>query len=453
MSDHLNRAKSLLWIFSGEDKYIIKNCSAEIQKRFTRIGILVITIILGCWISSYVFLSYVFELGFIFKIPLSFFCALVLGNLYVLLLYTISPILIPRKNSNFDGQDSTKYPFVGAMVVRVIFITLLAIVIAQPLSLLILFGTTDDAIDQYKIEYKINALSGSRNAFIEQEIQSQKDFLAVIQKSENHFFKVSPQIALVNSKIEKNIQFLTIEKGFLMSLKDVNGSKSDPSKREKYLSNLNSLDELIQKEASNNRDFDLAIKNLMFVDNSSASGKYLQDIRDINQKKIKNFESVDALLNQSNFFVKRLQILFGSNPIFWLIIITVWFLFFFPIYEKYNIRNQKRFYILKREIENRIIMDEYTLFKKQYTRVLEANILKYNQNILHGATPFLSKIHELDVEKYNSLHKDLFENTAIVQIEKYEFWADPPFRTKRKKEDTYIRLESDLLAILYPAKK
>ena len=346
LTDRINRflaqVEEHLWILSGEDKYIIKESSIEIQRRFTRISLLVVSIITLCFMGSFVFFEYAFDLPVLIEIFLGLFVAAVTGNLYVLLLYTIMPIIFDKKKT--ETFDKDRYTLFGALIIRIAFITLLAITMAQPVSILMLSRFTDEKVEQYKRQYL-------KNAYQETEL-------------------------LIKDRQLDNNEMIAI----------------------------------IEHEN----------------------------------------KAVAALLESSNFFVKRLSILSEENTIYWLINVCVWLLFSYPILDKYNIRNQKRFYITRREIENRIVLDEYNSFKMHYERIMEKRISNYNSSLKHALAPVINSLETVNPKKYQDLYHEMFTITTTQSFEKFELWADPPFRTVRRENNKRSKTEKDFLRMIYP---
>ncbi|MCF2500422.1 DUF4407 domain-containing protein [Dyadobacter chenhuakuii] len=347
LTERINRflalAETQLWILSGEDKYIIKDSTIEIQRRFTRISLLVASIILLCFVGSFVFFEYAFDLPVLIEILLGLFVAAVTGNLYVLLLYTITPILFDKRRT--ETFDKEKYTLFGALTIRVVFITLLAMTMAQPVSVLMLSRSTDEKVEQYKTQY----------------------LKAAYQETES-------------------------------LLKD---RQLDASEKKAFIEREN--------------------------------------------------KAVGALLESSHFFVKRLTILSEDSIAYWLINLGVWLLFFYPIFEKYNIRNQKRFYITRRELENRIVKDEYESFKMHYESIMEQQINAYNSNLKHALAPVINAVEATNPQKYQELYHEMFTLTATQSFEKFELWEDAPFKTIKKELNKKSKTEQDLLRLIYPS--
>lgn len=156
-----------LWALSGEDKFLIKNSVPEIQKRFTRISLVVVSIGVVCFTGSFTFFEYAFDLPTLVELVLSLFVAVVIGNLYVLLLYTITPLIFDNRRS--QSIDQQKYTLIGAFTIRIFFIVLIATSIAQPISVLCLSRFTDVSIENYKSKYLREAVQGVSSAIAAQE--------------------------------------------------------------------------------------------------------------------------------------------------------------------------------------------------------------------------------------------------------------------------------------------
>lgn len=132
-----SKLRLLLWTLSGEDDYIIRRCNNSIQWAFALIGIWVIVIMSLCGISTYLFFDTIFH-SVSMGIVISIIWVLMLFNLYLLVLYTISPTILPSKSK--AGSKSLEIQHVkietGALVSligRLLFLALIAIVMAQPL--------------------------------------------------------------------------------------------------------------------------------------------------------------------------------------------------------------------------------------------------------------------------------------------------------------------------------
>ena len=337
-----NRSLQQLWALSGEDKYIIKESTPAIQWRFTRISLVVVAIGVVCFTGSFIFFEYTFDLPTALELVLACFVAVVIGNLYVLLLYTITPLIFDNKRS--QSLDQQKYTLIGGFTIRIFFILLIATSIAQPIGVVCLSRFTDRSIESYKNKYLQEALQAARAAIVAGE------------------------------------------------------------------------------------------------DNAGEQKSQIEAER----------RGVTSLLNSSHFFIQRIRILASSNLLYWLFILAIWVLFFYPVYEKYDIRNHKRFYLQKKEMEDRIVTEAYAEFKVHYEHVMTERLSTYNSRLKHGLMPVIGSVEIVAPTRAANAYHELFTETALVPFEKFENWQDPPFRTVKKKDDRPVLPESALLNLLYP---
>lgn len=148
MTQVIHRIRLFFCFFSGEDDYIIRKCGGRIQLSFALIGLFVLMIFIGCWESAFLFMSHLFEENKIASVFVAIIWAMLVTNIYLLLLYTISPTLMPLpKKIQFKPNNAatttelkiTKYTsaFSFSFTLRISLILLLSIIIAQPFNVLI----------------------------------------------------------------------------------------------------------------------------------------------------------------------------------------------------------------------------------------------------------------------------------------------------------------------------
>lgn len=291
MNTILNTLRNSLCKFSGEDYFIISKCSNKIQLYFSLIGLLVLFILLCSFASALYFTEQLFH-NKLADIGVGIIWGYIVTNMYVLLLYTISPTLLPVKTRKKQTVKTKQFEFSLSMVLRIFIVVLLAIIIAQPL----------------------------------------------------------------------NVFFL--------------------------------------KPNSTTLAFD--IKHLL-----------------------------------------------ATNPLATLITLIVVAIFLLPIYLKYSIRKLEGFYKEKEEIEKRIITDDYKEFKREYKHLLESKISNYNKNVWENLMPFLTKLEQLNPIAYQKHFAEIKSELVNEKIEKYEYWADPPYRTIHKSKTKNVLSEQDLLNHIY----
>lgn len=151
-----------IWLFfctfSGEDDYIIRKCSGKTQLTFALIGFFVILIFLACLESARLFMLNLFDGAEFLGTFVGLVWSLLITNLYLLLLYTISPTLLPvadkkKKKKSFEGSNKAKKIFTSSFILRILLIILLAVIITQPYNVLI-FSPSFEASHHYAQEIR-----------------------------------------------------------------------------------------------------------------------------------------------------------------------------------------------------------------------------------------------------------------------------------------------------------
>lgn len=292
MSSLLKAIRNRLCKLSGEDYTIISRCSNKIQIYFSLIGLLVLMILLCSFASALYFTDHLFH-SVVADIGVGLVWGYIVTNMYVLFLYTITPTLLPTKIRKNQKIKTNQFQLSFSMGLRVFIIVLLAIIIAQPLNVLIL------------------------------------------------------------------------------------------------------------------------------KPNSTALA----------------------------FDIKQLL---TTNPLATIITIAVIAIFLLPVYLKYSIRKLGEFYEQKAEIKKRIIIDDYNDFKKEYKHIIENNISNYNKSVWENLMPYLNKLEKINPITYQEHFTEINNELINDKIEKYEYWANPPFRTILKSKTKNVLSEQELLNHIYP---
>ena len=365
MSSLLKVIRNRLCKFSGEDYTIIKECGNKVQLYFSLIGLLVLVILLCSFASAVYFTDKLFNpnnigIGLenlLLDIGVGIVWGYIITNMYVLLLYTISPTLLPTKIRKKQEVKTNQFQLSFSMGLRIFIVVLLAIIIAQPLSVLILKKESKQLTSDIEILLSTNS-----------ETLLVSDINNVLDKNTN---------SLLASDIKKVI------------------SKNTKTK----------LAESIKKELDKNSKSRLAsdIKHLL-----------------------------------------------ATNPLATFITLGVIGIFLLPVYLKYNIRKLGEFYEKKAEIKKRIIEADYKDFKKEYRQIIEGNILNYNKSVWGNLMPFLNKLEKVNPISHQKYFTEIEKELATEKIEKYEYWANPPYRTIHKSRTQNILSEQDLLNRIYP---
>jgi hypothetical protein len=110
------------------------------------------------------------------------------------------------------------------------------------------------------------------------------------------------------------------------------------------------------------------------------------------------------------------------------------------------------FYFQKALIEYRIILEEYERFKQVYSTVLTESNKRYARHCWISLTPILNKLENINPAKHNAFYNQILEDLEEETIQRYEYWADPPFRTTYRSSDVSVESESELLENFYQQK-
>ncbi|SFG29232.1 DUF4407 domain-containing protein [Pontibacter chinhatensis] len=132
-----------LWVLSGDDYRIIRKCKKSVQHTFAGIGAVVAVIALLCFIGSYYTFYKVFS-SVILGIMLGVFFAWMITNIYLLILYTLSKDVLPHKPST-GGRLFSKG-------IRLGFVIFIAVIVAKPIELVVLYQKVLPEIAAYKAE-------------------------------------------------------------------------------------------------------------------------------------------------------------------------------------------------------------------------------------------------------------------------------------------------------------
>lgn len=507
MNKAVNEIRLFLFTCSGEDNYILKRCNAKIQTRFALIGFFVLLIFIGCFFSATFFIISLFDGAKWVSLPMGIIWGAVIVNMYLLLLHTISPAIIPlsakrKKNKNSDSnsdlnQNENKF-FTLSMNLRIGFMMLLAVIIAQPLNVFILSSSVENNIEKHKISERIKLYSLTNKQLIKEELTNQKEFndkiITRLNLVESRI--ITKHLNIINSKITtdslfvikatmKLSEFNKIDKKFGLSNKE----------EEKKAKILNELESLLNNELISDKNFTNSINSITVQGSIKTDfDKFKNNLNTLVNDKVKNYNSLNILLNKSNFYIKTIQLLFAGTSLSWLLTLIICSIFLLPIYFKYKARNlcskafktnekneleiiklreelinttnfnwlerkiksvnitsinTSDYYFQRMLIEHRIILEEYDDTKKVFKKNLTHNISLFNKASLEKLIPLLEKLKQYNIQKYNEISRTVFKEYVDEEMIKYEYWLDSPFRTKMRLITKVSNDEKGLLDFIY----
>jgi hypothetical protein len=209
-------------ILSGDDRSIIRQCSQKTRNRFALIGGFVACIIVVSFISVTGAFIHFFDF-ILFDIAIGAFFALMMANIYILLLYTLSKNLLPHISNKGARWISIN--------LRIAFIVVFAMIVSKPLELLLFSRLLKNDIEIHKQnEYKageavINSLydrsfnelerliqlgDGSAASILARKKIERTETLLQLQKKINASGYYLQQIKILNSKYLFTWVFTTI---------------------------------------------------------------------------------------------------------------------------------------------------------------------------------------------------------------------------------------------------
>lgn len=483
----LDEIRQFLVTCSGEDNSIVKECGASIRNRFALLGFFVLLIFVGCMASAAFFTYSLFSGAKFLSIPLGLVWGAIVVNLYLLLLHTISPPIIPL--STKKKRKENKSPFLltfmsASMISRIGFITLLATIVAQPISVFFLSPSIAPLIESHKIEERVQLYTLSNKHIIHKEIQEYSDFVRSQNLDDTH-------LTFVNTKMNDDEEFLRESISRIAKLDSV---KKYPSKEniKRKTAIIFELENMLNRELDSDYNF---IQNLDQVGTGiPAFEDFKIEIKKLVNQKIANYNHLTNLLNSSNFYVMKIQLLLEKKLTAWLITLSVCVIFLLPVYFKYKVRDLSArifsseshgptisklrdelisttdftwmkntilsptiikiktsdYYFRRMLIEHHIILEQYEEAKILYSKILSERILQYNRTCLRRLEPWLSILKKADSEKHIAISNELREEYADQVIKKFEYWLDCPFRTERRASIfTTANTEHALLEFLY----
>jgi hypothetical protein len=459
---------------------------------------------MGCFISATLFSISLFQDVTFLSLPIGIFWGAMVVNMYLLLLHTISPTIIPaaskkqrKKNKGIEVTENQNRFLTFSMFLRISFMMLLAIIIAQPLNYSFLGSLVKTDIEQHKIEERVKLYTVTNKHLIQSELENQKD---LNQKIKNKFNideakQISNQLLLINDKITRDNQFITYATQKLRQLDKIDDHIFLSFKEKSLKTNIiNDLERRLNTELISDDSF---IDELNSI---SISGYFRKDYDSfksimsslINEKK-ENYFKLNDLLDKSNFYVKTIQILLVENSRSWIMTSLVCLFFLLPIYFKYKARdistkifqseNHKPeivklrnelinttdfnwlenkiisinvnliktsdYYFMRMLIEHKTILLEYKQTKQKFSEILTDNVKHCNQSVIAKLNPLLDKLKRVNFKRYSEYQQLIDAELKDEIILKYEHWLDMPFRTKKAQKVAITNTEVGLLDFVY----
>jgi len=413
--------KDWLISLSGEDAQIIFNTKTKesVKITFAFIGCFVLMIFIVSFYSSTHFIYQLFNKNLFFAIPIGIVWGLMIVNIYLLLLYTLTPMILKGKERTIKGiktketKDSRLLSNIS-IGFRVGFVVLIAIIIAQPW--LITTFSVQEQLDVYKQQYRNNFLIQADSILISQEIKLNKELnqnLNLVSVGKSDSVLIAHAGKDIFNKIQEDARFLS-DASILMNEIYKADKSWDINKKNKTDFLQNELTTLVEKEITTDSLFileanEITTQNHFIEDILNSSYKKLFSII---QEKNNQYKKLDAVLSATNFYVRKIQLINSNFPSAWGMTGIVAFAFIIPVILKYRIRNTSNFYEVKKDLEEKIVKEEYNEFKATHSKIFN---LKFN----------------------------------IANVDFYESCIDPPFNTTIKEKSLPYQSQTILLNEIY----
>ena len=147
-----------------------------------------------------------------------------------------------------------------------------------------------------------------------------------------------------------------------------------------------------------------------------------------NCKNVSDQIEYQNLIEQSTFFIKRIELINHHFPITWIVTLIILGLFLSPAILKRMHDRVDRYFVLKRNVFVQLIKDEYQLFENQYIKIISTNS-KYNISI--KIKNWI--IANFDQKILKTTEEKLKEKLRFRLLEKKKFenrYLDSPFNTQ-----------------------
>lgn len=471
MKFSLSKFEKFLLFFSSEDIYVIEKYLEEkvndkkeslIRYYFLIIGLSVLVFFIFTTISTTFFIYNIFD-GYsrLLSIPIGIFIGLLIANIYLFLLYTITPVLYntvdkkKRKNVNIKDLKTTHESNLlsFSFLFRIGFIAFIALLIAQPFNVWLLFNINPFQVAQKQIvqveNYKTQSILESYiindehyNGFFKEinnkrhqsinnsainPILHQTSDNKIIQK-EKEDIKSIKTLKLYKNKLQKlNSNFLTKEINYLETNDLIN--------------DINILIERIFKSDEDFLDYLRSISNQNSLNQDVILLSYLETTIPFMVEKIESHKLLKELLDNNRFYTLKIKLLMSSNLYALMFSIFNVVLFCFPVLAKFQIRKKFHYYKFRSSSENTIIKKVYENHCIAYSQILSEKITEERTTSKNRIKNKLEKLEEINKKKYDENSEELDKILAPIIIDKYQYWVDAPFRTLRSSDLKYPNKE------------
>lgn len=480
MKYSLTKFKHFLFFFSSEDVYVIEqyiqlkegNKEHRIKYYFLTIGIAVLIFFICAAISTMFFIYNIFD-GYsrLLSLPIGLFIGLLIANIYLFLLYTITPTILDtvdkrkRNDTNIkdikNTQESTSM-LSFSFLFRLAFIAFIGLIIAQPLNVWLLvdmnpFGIAKKEIiqiERYKSESMVESYLTNDDHYTKNEIVLFKDInekLAYIKRGRHDLLEMQSTINTINQKVKEDESAVKHLNQFKTKLNQIN--RNFLKKRFNYQETavlISQINGFVEQMVQSDHHFleKLEEMNMNKSLDRNIFGFYLQHAIPLIKEKIESHDQLKQLLDKNTLYTLKIRLLMTENPIALIIAILTIAVFCIPVFAKFFIRKKFNYYKFRAESEKKIILKLYKNHRKMYTDLINAKLKIQLGNSNGYLLEKMEPVKHINMGLYARVENELIKRTNSPDLEKFEYWNDAPFRTQRK-SDIKLPNKEDLIKKLY----
>lgn len=480
MKYSLTKFEHFLFFFSSEDVYVIEKYlqlkendkEYKIKYSFLIIGLAVLIFFICAAISTMFFIYNIFD-GYsrLLSLPIGLFIGLLIANIYLFLLYTITPTILDtvdkRKRNDRNIKDIKNTHESTSMLsfsflFRLAFIAFIGLIIAQPLNVWLLvdmnlFGIGKKEIiqiERYKSESLVESYITNDDHFTKNEIVLFKDInekLVYIERGRHDVLEIQSTINTINQKVKEDESAIRQLSQFKTKLTDIN--RNFLKKRFNYQETallISQINGFVEQMAQSDYLF-LEKLEEMNVNKSldrNIFGFYLQHAIPLIKEKIESHDQLKHLLDKNTLYTLKIRLLMSENPIALIIAILTIAVFCIPVFAKFFIRKKFNYYKFRAGSEKTIILKLYAHHRKMYADLINAKLKVQLDNSNRYLLEKVAQVKHINMGLYERVDNELIERTNSSDIEKFEYWNDAPFRTQRK-SDIKLPNKEDLINKLY----
>ena len=390
----INNIDLFINYLSGEDGVLLQNNKRTTPFVLKIVGLVVLGLLILTFYSLYIFVNTIIEHVFL-AVFLAGVFTFIFSQLYIFILYTLTPKLLPNKENlspyfKFFKYFTWLYP---ATWLRIFLVGLFSFLIAQPLIHRTFSGSVLNALQDYKkielAQFILDIDSASVN-------RQSKDFVAYDTTFKYKAFD-SLQFSRIQSKVKNDA--LVLKQGL-----EANAlyKRAQSKSEEKF--NSNTLLYAASEIQLSDYEFlnDTVFKNLKFTPYQKMDSLYFNQFKFEVNKRIKNAEIGQTAISKNTYYFKVLKLIYQELFVAVVFLVGCMSLFFVPLLLKMCLR-WASFYFLRRKFPDNPHIQ---------TICTEVKSRRYTTDIL------LNAIQQLEIVDFE--HTNYYFQKFVIEFSLYQ---------------------------------